>query len=284
MANETDDLIDEGDSLMEDAYNDFLDAVKGIEVLLFAELMKIVNTLSVTNGKLATSVKSSEFLISLDKRIYTAMSKAEYNDTVQSYLKNFNKIADNARLIQESMNGVDIPKGALKPIINVEQQNTLSKLTTLDKDFIAPIREGIFRNLYLGADASSVEQVIRDFVVSTPDADSRLLRYVGQIAVDSIHQFDGSIQAKIGEELPDLNAIRYVGSLIKDSRGQCMKWVEQNHGIILVKNLQAEIDFAYDGSYHKKKCSGMIPGTTPANFVINRGGYRCRHRAIYTKV
>lgn len=284
MADKTDKLINKSDKLINDSQDTFLYDVKKSEKFIFEELIKILSTLTVTNGKLQTNQKSLEFLLSLDKRIFSALNKADYTASINEYVKNFDILAQNAREIQSAMNGLTVDSSQLKPIVNIEKQNTLLKLKSLDKDFITPLRETIYRNIYLGSDITTIEKTIKDFVVSTPDSDSRLLKYANQISTDAIHQFDGSIQATIGEEL-GLNAIRYTGSLIKDSRGQCVKWVQENHGIILVKNLQEEIDFAYaGGTYQGHSISGMIPGTTPENFAVLRGGYKCRHRVFYTKV
>lgn len=285
MAKKSDDkLIRQGDKIIDDSQNDFLRALKASEKFIFEELIKILAVLSVTNGKLQNNAKTTQFILSLDKRINNALKQAGYTSSVNDFLKNFDTLAANAKAIQSEMNGLNIGMNQLKPIINIEKQNTLKKLTSLDKDFIAPLRETIYRNIYHGSDITTIEKTIKDFVLSTPDSDSRLSKYVNQISRDSIQQFDGSIQQTIGDEL-GLNAIRYVGSIINDSRGQCVKWAQNNGGLILLKDLQEEIDWAdAGGSYQGHKISGMIPGTTPETFVILRGGYNCRHRAIYTFV
>lgn len=279
-----DKVLEEGDDLLKDSQDEFLRSVKASEKFIFDELIKIISVLSVTNGKLQSNKSTFNFLMSLDRRINDALTKADYKSTITDFLKNFDTLADNARAIQKEVNGLSVLKSDLKPIVSLEKTNVLNKLTALEKDFIAPIRENIYRNLYFGSDINSIEKTIKEYVVSTPEQESRLSRYLGQIATDSIHQFDGAIQQTIGEEL-GLNAIRYTGSLIKDSRGQCVKWVQNNGGIILVKNLEEEIKWAEaGGKYHGHKIGGMIPGTTPETFVVNRGGYRCRHRAFYTFV
>jgi uncharacterized protein YggL (DUF469 family) len=146
------------------------------------------------------------------------------------------------------------------------------------KDFIAPVREGLYRNIMFGATVGETEEFIKSQVVSTKQKDSKLTRYVGQVATDALHQFDGSVN-QVAKQSLGLNATQYVGSLIEDSRAQCIKWVGMS--IIKDENLQEEIDWALaGGQFSNKKCSGMIEGTTTDTFCINRGGYRCRHRAF----
>ena len=129
-----------------------------------------------------------------------------------------------------------------------------------------------------GATVGETEEFIKSQVISNKKKDSRLTRYVGQVATDALHQFDGSVN-QVAKNSLGLNATQYVGSLIEDSRAQCMKWVSMS--IIKDSELEEEINWALNGGrYSNKKCSGMIEGTNPNNFCINRGGWRCRHRAF----
>ena len=101
-------------------------------------------------------------------------------------------------------------------------------------------------------------------------------RWVGQIARDAVNEYQGGINAQIKVQY-DLTDIRYVGSLVEDSRPQCVRWVKELGGRIKGTDLQAEIDWAYDHG------SGMKPDTNPENFPQKRGGYNCEHIAIPTK-
>jgi hypothetical protein len=98
---------------------------------------------------------------------------------------------------------------------------------------------------------------------------------VKQISRDALGQFDGQINAIIADEF-GLDAFRYVGSIIDDSRAQCVRWVGKR--ILEKSEMQSEIAWANNNG------SGMIPGTNPDNFLVFRGGYNCRHRAIPFKL
>lgn len=275
-------LIKEGERIFNSNETQLLNSVKGAEKELFAELIKIVKNLTITNGKISSNSKSEAFLLSMDKKIYDALRNANYTDSVLRFTKNFNEISDNVRKLHDAVNGVRITAEQINPILRIELQNTISRLTEsgLAKDFINPIRQSLYRNIYFGEDITNVENTIRNFVVSNKDSESRLLRYVKQVSRDSMQQFDGGINQLIGNEL-GLNGVRYVGSLIEDSRAQCKKWVEKYQGEFLIADLQEEIDWALNGGvYDGKASSGMNQETTPATFFIYRGGYNCRHRAI----
>jgi len=103
----------------------------------------------------------------------------------------------------------------------------------------------------------------------------QLKKYVSQVSRDALNQFDGQVNSRIAEEF-GLNAFRYVGSIIEDSRPQCVRWVGKE--VLLLDELSNEISWAYSNG------TGMIPGTTRDNFAVYRGGYNCRHSAIPFKL
>lgn len=277
-------LIDSGDAIFENAETSLIKGVKEAETVLYEELIQILKTVSVTDGKLSTNVKAEEFLASLDRRIYRALKKANWDESVLRYTKDFEQIGQNVKDIQKTFNNISITDSQIKPILRLEVEATIDSLagSGLAKDVVNPIRQQLYRNIYVGAPIHELEGAIKQFAISTPDSNSRLMQYAGQIATDAIHQFDGLLQSKISDEL-GLNALRYIGTLIKDSRAQCRKWVSENSGIWTYEQLAIEIPWALNGgTYHGKKCSGMIPGTVVKNFCVGRGGRRCRHRGIPT--
>jgi hypothetical protein len=90
-----------------------------------------------------------------------------------------------------------------------------------------------------------------------------------------LNQFDGQTNARIADEF-GLDAFRYVGSLIDDSRPQCRRWIAKR--VLQKSEMLNEINWAYNNG------TGMISGTTPDNFAVFRGGYNCRHAAIPFKL
>jgi hypothetical protein len=209
----------------------------------------------------------------MDKRIYDALKKAKYDESVLKYTRNFNEIAQNTKDLQSAVNGINITDASISPILRIEVNNTIDKLagSGLAKDFINPIRESLYRNIILGSKVTEVEESLKEFIISNANGDSKLLKYVKQASRDSMGQFDGILQQNIANEL-ELNAVRYVGSLIKDSRPQCRRWVSDR--VLLIEDLAEEIRWAFNNG------SGMNPNTTPDTFIIYRGGFNCRHRAI----
>lgn len=284
----SDKLFDRGIIIIDKAEADLTSSVIRSEQELYDEILKIFENVTITNGKLSNNSKTDEFLLSLDRRIGRILKNSGYTSSVEKYLTNFDKIAENVKKIQESVNGINLLASQIDPFRRVEVSNTWDNLlgAGVDKSFVQPIRQGLYRNIMFGASVGEVEKLVKDFVITKKDSDSKLLRYVKQVSRDSLSQFDGGLQTRIASEL-NLNACRYIGSLIMDSRAQCRKWVTQNNGLILLdKEFEKDIEKAIAGNlyYDGKKSSGMIKETTISNFMANRGGYNCRHRAIATKI
>ena len=280
----TDKVLQEGDRIISFAESKFLKKVRQAEDDIINEVLKIFKVADISGGKLKTSKKTEEFLLTIDERIRAAMKQSEYMDGVKDLLRSYDLINVNNIELQKSLNDINVSQKLLTSAQRLEVANTTEKLLGqgVSRDFIIPIKESLYRSVMFGASVDDAEKQIRDYIVSNDGADSRLLRYAGQVARDSLGQYDGTIQGIISSEL-DLPDFIYAGSLINDSRGQCRYWV--NKRILDHEELEDEIQKALDGgSLGGFKCSGMIPGTTVSSFPANRGGYRCRHRVVATKI
>jgi hypothetical protein len=276
------DVISAGSRIMDNSEERLLSATRQAERLVYDEVMKLLDTLDISGGKISSTAKAEEFLLSLEAKIAAALRKGGYSAGVSEFVRSFDELNENIRDLHEKVNGKYIATGQIKTAARVEIANTLERLTGsgLAKDFVAPIRQSLYRNVLFGSPVSEVERSIRSYIVTSEQADSKLMRYVKQAARDSVSQYDGSLQQQIAQEL-NLNALRYVGSLITDSRAQCRKWVEM--GIIPFDILKEEIAWALrNGTYKGLRAAGMIPETTVATFLIYRGGWHCRHRGIPT--
>lgn len=275
-------IINEGDQLIDTTEKDFLKSVKDAENILYKEISKLFDVVDVQNGKLKSSDKARKFLLSLDQRITDALYKSPYRTGVADLLKSFDGIAQNNIDLQSVVNRENITFSQLDGIKQLEANNTLDKLlgSGISKDFIAPIRETLYRNIVSGSSVEETQKAIKDYIVSTPEQDSKLLKYADQIGRDSIMQFDGTIQQSIGAEL-GLTDYIYTGSIIVDSRGQCVHWAAKVN--LNGDELKHEIETALNNGFlGGKRCSGMNPSCNVPTFSIYRGGYRCRHRAIAT--
>lgn len=277
-------LITQGEKIMLSVEETFTGDMRDIERLLMAEIMKLFDEIDVKQGKLQNSEQAMRFLASMDARIDAALKKSGYNSKVAALIRNFDKIRENNIAVHAALNNETIAFSSLNAITNIEVENTINKLlgAGISVDFKYPIREALYRNITLGASIQDAKSTIESYILSNDGKDSKLLRYVGQVARDSVNQYNGVIEKTIANEL-DLKDFIYVGTIITDSRCQCRYWV--NKGKLKRDELIDEIQTAVDGrSLGGCKCSGMMPESNIDNFSVTRGGYNCTHRAIATNL
>lgn len=279
-----DKVLENGDKIILKSEADFDAAILLIEKKLLRDINKLFENVDIVAGKLSSNQNTIDFINSLDNRIRTSLKKSGYNAAVSDLLTTFKPIQDNNIQAQATLNNINIQASSLNDLTKLETQNTIDKLlgSGISRDFIIPIRESIYRNIILGSSIQDAQETIRNYIISEDGKDSKLLRYAGQVAEDSLNQYGGTIQQKIKNEL-GLSDFIYFGTLITDSRCQCRYWVHKTK--LPGEELVDEIQMALDGDeLDGCACSGMIPDTTIDTFAINRGGFRCRHRALPTKL
>jgi len=274
-----DKLVGKKDKKVLTAENDLVDNFDNIEKKIFDAVKKKINTMNVEGGKISFDDKNTAIVNEIDAVIQNALQGSNYPTQVKDFLRSFETIKQFNFDAQKSVN--DISEKELSDLINPIQkanvEQTLDGLTGtgVSKNFIQPVREGIYKNIVAGTTISDLETYLTNYILSNPERMSGLKRYVTQVSRDSLNQFDGQVNSQIAETF-GLDAFRYVGSLIDDSRPQCVRWVGKN--VLLLDDLQNEINWANNNG------TGMIPGTTPNNFAVFRGGYNCRHSAIPFKL
>lgn len=284
------DLIDSNNEELERAATDVTEAFLQAEDPIVKRLVKLLSN-NATKGRLITDTRTqATILASVLGEIEKALLEEKIPNSVQDYVREFDNTVSRTKEIQDILNGVTVVDEQLVPLVNLYKQNTVTALLGqgLNQSFVEPVKNIIVANLMSGATINDAEFALRNYISGNAESVGALERYVQVIARDTIFQLQGNINAKIALDF-NMNAIRYVGSvkvgtrktlksgkksktITNESRPQCKRWVGLE--VILLTDLQAEIDWAY------KNGSGMIPGTTPSNFTVYRGGYNCRHEAI----
>lgn len=257
----------------------FMSGWDKIEKHIFRRVVDYTRKMKSTGGVLDFDENNVDHVNALNKTVLDAINSSDYPDKVKEYLRDFDVIKKNNIDIHKSVN--NLSGSELEKLINPVQKQMVDQTVTgltgsgIDTEFIQPMKEGIMKNIVAGATITELESFIDQFIISNPARLGRLTNYSQQIARDTLNQYDGQINSRIAAEF-GLNAGRYVGSLIDDSRPQCVRWVGK--GVLLFEDLEKEINWANNNG------SGMIPGTNPANFATYRGGYNCRHSFIPFKM
>lgn len=116
-----------------------------------------------------------------------------------------------------------------------------------------------------------------------------LSRWSGQVARDSMYQYEGALNNEIGKELKLNNFIVTPDIILEDSRPICRHIVAMDK----VSSQQMQVilnEYCPNGVPSKQKIeingkmvnkgAGMIEGTVLENISVKRGGYACIHQYI----
>lgn len=246
---------------------------------IYNEILPLLERFDTISGKIEYNRTATDLINQLEQALKRAINRTDYKDRVLDYLTDFQKVKEQNIKIQSSLNKINVRSSALNSIQKESIKTTLNNLTGagLDTNFIQPVKKVLFQHAVGGASIGDAQLALREVINGNSERFGRLQRYVTQISRDSINGFDGEIQQRILVEF-ELDGFQYQGSLIKDSRPQCIRWVEDFSGVLPFEILEDEIDWGYENG------SGMIPGTTKENFAANRGGFACRHQCTAIRI
>jgi hypothetical protein len=249
-----------------------------VEPKFVKQIVDWINKFRTTSGNLVRSKENIARLSSFKTAVNRFLEKAGYNVMVSGFLENFDEIGANTQLAQEELNGIDITKSFLNPFRRYAVNNVIAAMQGqgLNVNLINPLKNELLIAVNQGSSLTDVVTSIAGQLTTTEARQGVLKRISLQASRDALLQYDGVVNEAVRKSYK-LDALLYVGSIVKDSRAQCERWVQETKngklGLILFEDLQSEIDWADNNG------TGMIPDTTPENFCQNRGGFNCRHIA-----
>lgn len=268
-------ILDLNQKIMERAEGQLLRSIEEVEKELYTAVRRVLLSFETKGGYFVPDEARLQVINELKKEVKKILSRSALKDEFDSFFAEFDKIGDNMIAFHQGENGISVPKQLVneqkKFIINQTIESVFG--AGADARFVDPIKRALFNHVNFGSSVLDAEKDLRNMILGEGDKAGVLNRWVGQVARDSIQQYEGGINARVAVDY-ELKYFRYVGSLVEDSRPQCVRWV--NMGSIAVEDLPAEIAWA------RANGSGMYSGTTPAMFAVHRGGYNCRHTAYPT--
>jgi hypothetical protein len=249
-----------------------------VEPRFVKQVVDWVNKFRTTSGNLVRSKENLARLSSFKTAVNRFLEKAGYNVMVSGFLENFDEIGANTQLAQQELNGIDITKSFLNPFKRYAVNNVIAAMQGqgLNVNLINPLKNELLIAVNQGSSLTDVVTSIAGQLTTSEARQGILKRISLQASRDALLQYDGVVNEAVRKSYK-MDALLYVGSIVKDSRAQCERWVSETKngklGLILFEDLQDEINWADNNG------TGMIPDTTPENFCQNRGGYNCRHIA-----
>lgn len=261
---------------MDDAELKLLTSLDDIEADLWDRVRRILSEFKTEKGYLVPDQANTRLINSLKRELRQVIKSSTFPDEVDEFLTSFDGIGDNMRAIHKELNGINVPKDLVNKQKQLAIQNTVTSLvdSNVSLSFVEPIKRSLVNHINFGSGVLDAERELRQYIMGQSGNSGVLHRWVGQVARDSVQQYEGAINQKIAEKY-NLTAWRYVGPSGGVTRPQCNRWMSK--GTLTREELAAEIAWAESNG------SGMIPGTTPDNWAVRRGGYNCRHTAYPVK-
>jgi hypothetical protein len=261
-----------------------------VEQAVLDELFRLMDSINSAGGNFDVRTLSTDQLMAFSQGISATLKNTGYNKDVELFMSDYGKITINSSNILKEVGGFDVSTLQLSDVEKKWKLRTYETLINsgLTKDFKEPILNILDESISYGGSITRAKKRLTEFIVGGKDTSGKLKSYVTQTARDSVGQLQGQQFHSVANAI-DTAGIRYIGSVLKDSRGQCEHWVRDLNGFIPWEDLQEEIDLAYKNQDAKKvdivngvphKWSGMMKDVTPANFMAKRGGYNCTHTAV----
>jgi ribosomal protein S8 len=278
-------IITQNELAKEELVNNLLKKVPQIEKKVFDEIMTFIDSFDTVGGSFSNGILSFDDLSEISLRIDDVLRKSGYISEVEVFMKDMGKITVNSALLLDD-EGYAFKKLPLSDIEKKWKQKTSETLLNsgLRQDFKQPILNILDDAISYGSGVTTTRKTLEDFVMGGNEKSGKLKSYLTVTARDSIGQLQGQQLQSVGDAV-GYEGVSYVGGLLKDSRGQCTHWINDLKGFIPKEKLEYEIKLAYKNQEKKlvegpHKWGGMMPNTTPNNFIIKKGGFGCTHTAI----
>jgi hypothetical protein len=273
-------LFQESQQESSDVIKDFLKSIVGDFNEVYDEVYKkILGKIDVKDGQ----VQYNDNLVNLIREyVIQATIKTNYKANVLKFVDNSKGVASKDITINKEL-GNKVASNVTNKLLN----NTgifYEGLTAggYEVNVVNRVKSLIYNSLKNNVSVLELKANLEKYFDATDDTGD-LYKYTKQVAQDSLYQYTGELNAGIYDEL-GLNGIIYTPNiLIERSRPICTKIIDtykaeiSNEELLLLLN-KADKDPKGFGQ-------GMIvPTKTVSEFIRNRGGYNCIHKAYGTLI
>lgn len=283
-------LIEQKHRIVTTADDDLLSDIAKTQNSLFARIAALVNGLPQRSGKFVWDNNKTK-ISAITGVVLDAIKNSTYRNKVDQYLRQFDGIESVNKTIVGELAGVKTSGLSLTDEKNAAIAGVAKRLTSpasIESNIVGPISDILYNHARFGLPVSDAINSLRELITETDATGGLLTRYVGQIGRDAINQYNGTVFQVMQREY-GLNSYQYVGGLIRDSRPQCIRWINHNEGVLtkdfLDKELAEASRLVLSGG-KSDRFKGYSKFTMPLSFEtfsIFRGGHNCIHEAIPVK-
>ncbi len=271
MANEEPNIND-GSRIISKGTKKISSDVKALTPAFIDGVLKGLEKMDVKGGMiLSDSQRNRKIINDIRVNVKNVLQGVGYFKKVNDFLFNFDLLTDFQKGVHLKLSDISIKGKQITPFRNWAIDKVLFDMQGLGLDaaLINPIRQEMKKAVDLGGNFQDMSRNVEAFLRGGKNG--KLDRLVQLASNDSLGQFNGLVNNAVRKEF-GLDAYIYVGSLIEDSRPQCVRWVAMRE--LPIDTLGSEIAWA------KRNGTGMILATTKSTFAQFRGGFGCRHDAI----
>ena len=276
--------INKIEQILHEAPDNFNSKLPAIERKILNEILLQLKELDIKNGRVVSNIANLKRVNTIKRKLKKVVVNKEYLKDLKTFAGSFVQSANAIQAYYKSMMQDWKPDPYYLAIRNSAVDNAMKSLTGagLDANVLEPIRRMMLTAVTSGQSYTSLAEALRTEIIGNEDRVSSLSRYVGTYTVTALSLFNGQYLTAINKDL-GWKWWRYSGSNIETTREFCehatkKKWFHESEFETV---LSGEIDgVQVDLNPRNGLPRGMFDGTDVANFTVNVGGWRCRHRLI----
>mgnify|MGYP003398230384 FL=1 len=270
-------------STIDTSITGFNESIPAIQKQIFDDITLLIKDLDTTSdGTIKNNVKNLKIIGKIRGKLEEIILSPEYMKKVEDFVKAFNEVASLQNQYFREIESKFKPSKLLEEISKQSISWTIDSLTEsgIGANVTDEIEDILRRNITSGGSYKELTNQLRNSIISNKAGQGLLERYVKQVTVDSIMQYNRTYSQTISDDL-GLSWYLYTGSNILTTREFCLKMTDKKyiHKSELPQIVKGEINGKQIPINDKTKTwAGGIPGTNSSNILINAGGYNCQHQ------
>ena len=259
--------LDNATDLSVDAFIGRLDA---ISKQMYEEIVQMASSLNYEATTSAQMVENLKTLNKINSKIGSLLQKTDYKEATTDFIKSFEKSQRFINLYYSTIvTGFEPSQDLFKTMLKANVETTSEMLigSGIDANFNEPIKR-LLQDVINGRGSyMNMKQSLSNYILGNKNISPRLKSYVGQVASDSVRQFQRNYMNAISSDL-GLKHYLYRGTAITDTRKFCSDRVGRVFTETEVK------------SWASTSWKGKASGTNSSTIFTYVGGYNCRHTLL----
>ena len=265
---------------VEDATGNFNSGLPAIEMRILGEILTLLKDLKLKNGNIVSGTKNLRIISGVQKKIEKLVISKKYVKDLADFVSSYNTIAAHHKSFYSQFPDFK-PSPYYDMVKTTAMHNTIDALTEvgIKANVLNPMRNILLTAVTSGQSYASLTDTLRKEMIGEDGKPGSLSRYASTYAVTAISQFNGQYLAAINADM-GFKWYGYRGSNKTTTREFCLHMTEKEY----IHESEFETILAGDIDGHECKIYeatglpyGLIEGTTPENFIVNRGGWNCNH-------